>query len=101
MALSSLIILLAVYLVSNLWYTLFSEWVFSTQRGYMSLKELRQYKDMIILSGGGASIKFDYEWGIKFTPLTFWYYIYLVISASMLDAKIMKENKVSPPWRLK
>ena len=101
MLISLLIVLLVVYLMSNLSYTLFSEWVFSTQRGYMSLKELRQYKDMIILSGGGASIKFDYEWGIKFTPLTFWYFWHLVIYTSIKDAKFEKENKVSPPWRLK
>jgi len=67
----------------------------------MSLKELKKYKNMIILNGGGASIKFDYEWGIKFTPLTYWYYLYLCIIDAIKDAKWEKENKVVPPWRLK
>jgi len=101
MIVAIVLIILGLYLCTNLVYTLFNEWCFNSQRGYMSLKELRQYKDMIILTGGGASIKFDYEWGIKFTPLTYWYFIYLVVSSSIMEAKIRKENKISPPWRLK
>lgn len=98
-----LLIILIVYLFSNLLYTLFNEWVFDSQRAYMSLKELRTYKDMIVINGGGggASIKFNYEWGIKFSPLTYWYYLYLCICDALKDMKYKKEHKITPPWRLK
>lgn len=96
-----LIAIIVFYLLSNLAYTIVNEFCFNEQRAYMSLKELRSYKNMIVLSGAGAYITFDYEWGIKFTPLTYWYCLYLIILESIEDAKFRKKNKVSPPWRLK
>ena len=101
MIVSILIVATILYIVANISYTFFNNWCFSDQRSYMTLKELMRYKNAIIISGGGASIKFDYEWGIKFTPLTFWYYIYLCIGDAYLSAQIKKDCKETPPWRLK
>ena len=96
-----LFIIFLVYLFCNLVYSIILNICFGDQCAYMSLKELFFYKQSICLNGGGAFIHFDYEWGIIFTPWTYWYYIYLKIVEMIADIKYEKYNKVVPPWRKK
>lgn len=52
---------------------------FGKQSVYFSIKELKQYRtDAIRL--GLATVEFDYVWGIKVTPFSFWYLLYICFS---------------------
>jgi len=55
-------------------------YAFEEQAFFITLKDLRSYKDSIIFIGCFAGyLQFDYSWGILCSPFTFWYLLYIYI----------------------
>jgi len=71
-----LISIILFYLLLNLLHNISITNLFGKQCIYLSVKELKRYRTENIRLGL-AYVEFDYTWGIKVSPLTFWYLLYI------------------------
>lgn len=86
------------YLLSNVIYNSCVQWEWGYQSVYFSLKDLQRYQTRN-MSLTDAKVSFDFEWGLKFYPHVFWYFLFICFRNKLELAKLNRQNRRSPKWK--
>ena len=79
--------LICAYLLLNVLHNISIVKLFGKQSVYLSVKDLKRYRSPEMRLGF-CTVEFDYMWGVKATPFSFWYLLYITFCNSKIFNKV-------------